>query len=515
MNNAALILACETYKDCSFQPLYGVRRDAENMLRVLTEKCGCSEVQILGDTDERPATGHGIMEAVIKTRSSAKIDNFYLFYSGHGFMDADEEVFLLPSDVIRINDFEIFGMSSLRQLLNLINNRIQPKSVFVFLDMCLTSASAKAVGNTDNAYLHKGAVVFYSTLPHAKSYVARDHSGSYFTTCLVNLLSGDDRLTAGELSQKLEEEMKLLCEKDGLKQIPHTMCLDTVLLNRFVNFPNGEQDFFKEKPEESQGISNIEQILHQEFRDKVELTDAERTALESFAKQLQYSATDRRDIEQVGSVGEKGWYDYRKYILENLSSVKNKLEEIGLYRETLLEIKQGPKPSVSAFSRLFRLSGTQEESMPKRFSEANDGLGAVLVELDRSALNLSKVEARLQELLRELAMYIISVNLALGDFTASLRPALNQRLGQLRTRRKIILEIYDWLQSYTSMLQDYRAALTDAVNVPFDLDVRDEDPDLSDESLSLAISRNLELLSERKTDELTKQTDSLVTLLLS
>ena len=503
MNNAAIIIACEKYNQY-FDDLHGVRKDAENMRRVLSEKCACSTITMLGDTDERPATDHNIFEATI-TEIPSEVDNLYLYFSGHGFMNAEEEICLIPCDAIKKRS-KVYGTHELKELMNNVKDTFHPKAVFVFLDMCLTPASAKGLDDTSKVFLHEGAVVFYSTLPHRPAYVAEDESGSFFTTCLVQLLDSEIRLTAAELSEKLEEKVSSLCEENGLKQIPHTSCEDTELLKRYVNFPNGEQDFLKEEAEDTSALSPIDQVLLQEFSGEVQLSEEERKVTEKCLREIQYNAGHRSYVANIGSEGEKGWDDRIANVQDNLTSVKSCLEDVLQYRDTLLDLQGGPEPAKPVLSFSFHSPKDSEDIKRACFRNANENLETDLNNLIQLASRLAKNEARLQDLLKSLAMYITAVVLVLPEIPDSEAGDLRGRLGQLRARRDKINALYEELRNYNSMLQDYNMDLKVAVNAP---DAENSGQDNREELLTDLISDKLRLIPEDNANVLLQETESL------
>ena len=70
MNNAAILIACQYYKDDSLCDLIGVNHDVEMMKDVLLNYCGCEEKNVftfINDDPERCApTGSEIISGISK-----------------------------------------------------------------------------------------------------------------------------------------------------------------------------------------------------------------------------------------------------------------------------------------------------------------------------------------------------------------------------------------------------------------------------------------------------------------
>jgi hypothetical protein len=118
----ALLIGINNYSDPLINGLDNPIKDAELFYNTITSKYTFEKenVKILKD-----ATMAGIVEALDYFAGIIKpVDNFLIFYAGHGVWDAESEIgFWLPSDARRNSKLAWFRNSTLRDYLREINSK--------------------------------------------------------------------------------------------------------------------------------------------------------------------------------------------------------------------------------------------------------------------------------------------------------------------------------------------------------------------------------------------------------
>ena len=243
MNNAAILIACQYYKDDSLCDLIGVNHDVEMMKDVLLNYCGCEEKNVftfINDDPERCApTGSEIISGISKIADNfadVEINNLFIYYSGHGFTQA-RELHLLPSDTV-LN--ASFGTIPTRVLKTIVAKFKRATNIIVFFDVCQQEFTPKGNHGINSSYFPGGAAVFYSCFPQQSSYMlpATAGEGSLFTKCLVEILCPESGCyTVKEVSVALKKKLNAYCTQFGILQKPYTKLEDDSLGNGVIVIP--------------------------------------------------------------------------------------------------------------------------------------------------------------------------------------------------------------------------------------------------------------------------------------
>jgi Caspase domain len=135
----ALIIGISNYDDPLIAQLYRPVMDAETFYNVLTNKYTFEEenVKLL-----RNATIAEIINALDYYASLiTPVDNFLIFYAGHGMWDKDAEIgYWLPSDATRNSKLAWFRNSTLRDYLRTIKS----KHTLLISDACFAGSIFKS-----------------------------------------------------------------------------------------------------------------------------------------------------------------------------------------------------------------------------------------------------------------------------------------------------------------------------------------------------------------------------------
>lgn len=228
----AFIIAIEDYKKGNFlESLTGVNEGAAVFVRWLVERKGVKPADIVccagkkfsaGPVFKKPTAGTTRPEIVAELARvlkdwANKTEEFYFYFSGHGFSYADSP-WEKAVDILAASDFkdlETGGAACLRlsEIQSKLRHSLGPRHHYFFIDACRNQIPSESiapattglgfpVSDLGNPSVYK----LFSTAPGALS-----HTTSGFTSALVESLSGRGR-AKGLRARKMYVIFDLLCE---------------------------------------------------------------------------------------------------------------------------------------------------------------------------------------------------------------------------------------------------------------------------------------------------------------
>ncbi len=225
----ALLVGISAYENTRLTLNYAAK-DAEDLAAVLTAQQGTFydsvDVKVLLDSD---ATEDAIEVELARLRKkAAPEDNVIVFMAGHGFTDAAQDFYFLPTTVDMAPDM-LSATAIDGDIIRKNLSRI-PGKVILFMDACHAGAgiegntsmvdmSGVASGLSDGA----GVVMFASSAGREVSYESAEWGNGAFTSALLQILAdpkayGDDgKLSISELDEELTTRVERLT---GGKQTP-------------------------------------------------------------------------------------------------------------------------------------------------------------------------------------------------------------------------------------------------------------------------------------------------------
>lgn len=251
MNNIAFIVGCEEYDN--FDNLVGVNDDVASMQSALIYHCGCliENVYIITNQSDSACepTVTKILNFIVqksKNYSGESIENLFFYFSGHGYLSAQNKVCLVLKDSmifpITVGTVEVETIiSALKQFDNV-------KHIILFLDICQNEIMTKGIIGDQiifSDYFPQGVVIFFSCFPKNVSYMIPHEAnnkygkGSIFTKCLVDSLQPQNKChSVKEISAYLKKSVINLSSQLGFEQKPYTQMEDISLDDVIISFGN-------------------------------------------------------------------------------------------------------------------------------------------------------------------------------------------------------------------------------------------------------------------------------------
>lgn len=244
MNNFAFLTACRDYKDNLYQKLIGIESDTSNMKIAMSKYCGCKDENIVLCTQERESDYKpgfsGIFQMIKEEGEKHENESFrnvFFYFSGHGTIDENKTVKLIPSDSVPGSPSESIAVN---EIANSLRTYFPFAQIVLFIDVCQRPITAKGYSDNmdDSVSYPQGVVVFYSCSPNSESYMipasygTKYREGSIFTYCLAKALDFDSQCcTVHEISDYIKKTIQIVCQDIGVEQIPHTSMDDDTLAN--------------------------------------------------------------------------------------------------------------------------------------------------------------------------------------------------------------------------------------------------------------------------------------------
>lgn len=230
----ALLVANMEYDDKEFARLAGPKVDIEELAAVLVDPDigRFEQPDVLVDADE-----HEIRRTVVRfCRQSTRDDLLLLFFSGHGFKDLRNELWLAVKGT-RIEDYYASAVPS--EFITQVMDDSPSRSVILILDCCFGGAvavGAKGAGEGVDVQALQGAgrVILTASsrtqfaMEMANGEINGEPQASVFTRYLVEgLRTGnadidqDGRITVDELYDWTDRRMR----EDGQRQTPRKVVM--------------------------------------------------------------------------------------------------------------------------------------------------------------------------------------------------------------------------------------------------------------------------------------------------
>jgi hypothetical protein len=145
----AIIVGINKYDDPAIPQLSGAENDAQELFNILTSEKGGFENNrenlIMGEQ----ATQRNIVKRVCDIfRNDEKFDIAMFYFSGHGFLDKRDELYLSTYDVDRKDPY--IGGIRINDLKREIYTSTNKQSALLILDCCYSGTATKDTTNADN-----------------------------------------------------------------------------------------------------------------------------------------------------------------------------------------------------------------------------------------------------------------------------------------------------------------------------------------------------------------------------
>lgn len=227
------VVGVSEYKDLGLTNLKTAKNDALGMTKILFSYGSYNRIQTIlqeGSVNSTP-TKYNIISQFESLLEETKPDDLLVFYfSGHGVVDYNDKVYLLPEDANPQNPFET-GIA-VEQLLEM-TRRFQLKRVVFFIDACRNPEDSK--GEIGRKYLENVQFkdteivsVFYSTKVGYSSFEDPKSGYGIYTKYLIYGLEGradsnyNGEVTYSELSNYVIQSMKEWTKENQRIQKPYT-----------------------------------------------------------------------------------------------------------------------------------------------------------------------------------------------------------------------------------------------------------------------------------------------------
>lgn len=244
MYNIAFVVGCEEYDQDNIDNLTGVNDDVVSMQDVLISHCDCSRENVYSVTSQPDSvcepTATKILDLIIqkaKKHNDEFIDNIFFYFSGHGYLSAQNKVCLVLKDSM-ISPI-IIGTVEVESIISALKQFDNVKHIILFLDICQNEITTKGVIGDQiipSDYFPRGVVIFFSCFPKNASYMIPQGAyneygkGSVFTKCLVDSLRPQNKChSVKEISAYLKKEVTNLSGQLGFDQKPYTQTEDISL----------------------------------------------------------------------------------------------------------------------------------------------------------------------------------------------------------------------------------------------------------------------------------------------
>jgi len=145
----AIIVGINNYEDRDIPQLSGAENDAQELFNLLTSEKGGFEKNRENLIRGEHATQRNIIKRVSEIfRKDEKFDIAMFYFSGHGFLDKKDELYLSTYDVDKKDPY--IGGIRINDLKKEIYASPNKQSAILILDCCYSGAAAKDAKNTDN-----------------------------------------------------------------------------------------------------------------------------------------------------------------------------------------------------------------------------------------------------------------------------------------------------------------------------------------------------------------------------
>ena len=273
MYNCAFLVGCGDYTSSHIPNIKGIDVDLAIMKEALTHFCECSVDDTYEISDEDSAysqpTGGNIFELLhdkAQKYSKQSINNFYFYFSGHGYISKDGEAIIVPKDAV-IDDFlSIYhGIIPLSTVTNIIKKLYMTTNIIIILDMCLDDIASKSFSSTDINLNHfpKGVIVFHSCEPHQKSYLIPEKlqdkfgQGSIFTHVFAEALKQRECCTVSQIDTYIKANIQKYTKELRKNQRPFTSLQDVSLFNVLIKKEAEKSDGIVENTKELDDSSTL------------------------------------------------------------------------------------------------------------------------------------------------------------------------------------------------------------------------------------------------------------------
>ena len=254
MNNIAFVVGCEEYDNVD--NLEGVNNDVASMQSALIDHCGClhENVYIISNQPNSACepTVTKILNLIVqksKNYSSESIENLFFYFSGHGYLSAQNKVCLVLKDSI-ISPITV-GTVEVETIISALKQFDNVNHIILFLDICQNEIMAKGVIGDQiisSDYFPQGVVIFFSCFPKNHSYMIPQEvynkygKGSVFTKCLVDSLQPQNKCqSVKEISAYLKKNVTNLSSQLGFEQKPYTQTEDISLNDVIISLNSASE----------------------------------------------------------------------------------------------------------------------------------------------------------------------------------------------------------------------------------------------------------------------------------
>lgn len=190
MENLAFLISCGQYERDEIENLSNIKSDGIKMQNAFMQYLGLSEDKCYSlydssDIQKRP-TQTNVWNMLEMPDDSNKYNTIFFYYSGHGFLNRDNELCIMTRDS-RLKPYPLMYIK-ITEIVDFLEEEFDFEHIIFILDMCQTYRN-DAKGITDIGFPN-GVLTVCSCFPDGESYMLPDKlgEGSLFTHCFIESL---------------------------------------------------------------------------------------------------------------------------------------------------------------------------------------------------------------------------------------------------------------------------------------------------------------------------------------
>ena len=249
MDNLAFLISCEEYVRDDFKSLSGIKEDVPKMKAALIEHGGILEKNCYCLCQSEDAKGGPTEPEIWKLfempNSSIEYGAIYIYYSGHGFQNRDNELCITTRDS-RLDPYPMMYIK-IEEIVSFLKTTYECKHIIFILDMCQTyRIDAKGLSDIEFPY---GVITICSCLPDTEAYLLSHDKGSFFTSCFIEALEQANITdTIAQIVEKTRNKMISIDKHLNLGQVCYLKAdyyeLGNLTLKELVSDENKNSDNF-------------------------------------------------------------------------------------------------------------------------------------------------------------------------------------------------------------------------------------------------------------------------------